>query len=46
MLDTLPELQDRDTAIDRLRHRRHTMPKRAALDGVRTELTAVISRSA
>ena len=37
MLDTLLELQDRDTAIDRLRHRRDTLPERAALESVRTE---------
>jgi predicted nucleic acid-binding Zn-ribbon protein len=41
MLDTLLELQDRDIAIDRLRHRRDTIPERAALDAVRTELAAV-----
>jgi predicted nucleic acid-binding Zn-ribbon protein len=41
MLDTLLELQDRDTAIDRLRHRRDTIPERAALDAVCTELAAV-----
>jgi predicted nucleic acid-binding Zn-ribbon protein len=38
MLDTLLELQDRDTAIDRLRHRRDTLPERAALESVRAEL--------
>jgi predicted nucleic acid-binding Zn-ribbon protein len=41
MLDTLLELQDRDTAIDRLRHRRDTIPERATLDAVRTELATV-----
>jgi uncharacterized protein len=41
MLDTLLELQARDTAIDRLRHRWETIPERAALDAVRTDLTAV-----
>jgi uncharacterized protein len=41
MLDTLLELQARDTAIDRLRHRRDTIPERAALDAARTELSAV-----
>jgi predicted nucleic acid-binding Zn-ribbon protein len=40
MLDTLLELQTRDTAIDRLRHRRDTLPERAALESVRTELSA------
>jgi predicted nucleic acid-binding Zn-ribbon protein len=40
MLDTLLELQARDTAIDRLRHRRDTIPERAALDSVRTDLAA------
>jgi predicted nucleic acid-binding Zn-ribbon protein len=41
MLDTLLELQDRDTAIDRLRHRRDSLPERTALESVRTELAAV-----
>jgi len=41
MLDTLLELQDRDTAIDRLLHRRDTLPERAALESVQTELTTV-----
>src|SRR5256886_9149472 len=40
MLDTLLELQTRDTAIDRLTHRRDTLPERAALESVRAELTA------
>jgi uncharacterized protein len=40
-LDTLLELQDRDIAIDRLRHRRDTIPERVELDAVRTELAAV-----
>jgi predicted nucleic acid-binding Zn-ribbon protein len=31
MLDTLLDLQERDTAIDRLRHRRETLEERAAL---------------
>jgi uncharacterized protein len=39
MLDTLLELQTRDTTIDRLRHRRDTLPERAALESVRTELS-------
>jgi predicted nucleic acid-binding Zn-ribbon protein len=38
MLDTLLELQTRDIAIDRLRHRRDTLPERAALESVRSEL--------
>jgi uncharacterized protein len=41
MLDTLLELQSRDTAIDRLRHRRDTIAERAALDDARGELEAV-----
>jgi predicted nucleic acid-binding Zn-ribbon protein len=41
MLDMLLELQARDTAIDRLRHRRDTIPERAALDATRTDLAAV-----
>jgi len=40
-LDKLLELQDRDIAIDRLRHRWDSLPERAALDTVRTELEAV-----
>jgi predicted nucleic acid-binding Zn-ribbon protein len=39
-LDTLLELQSRDTAIDRLHHRRDTLPERAALESVRGELGA------
>src|ERR671923_243800 len=38
MLDTLLELQDRDIAIDRLRHRRDTLPERAARDGIATTI--------
>jgi predicted nucleic acid-binding Zn-ribbon protein len=38
MLDTLLELQTRDTAIDRLRHRRDALSERAALESVQTEL--------
>ena len=41
MLDTLLELQTRDTAIDRLRHRRDTLPERAALELVQVELGTV-----
>ena len=41
MLDTLLELQTRDTATDRLRHRRDTLPERAALESVRGELGTV-----
>jgi uncharacterized protein len=40
MLDTLLELQTRDIAIDRLRHRRDTLPERVALESVRSELEA------
>ena len=39
MLDTLLALQTRDTAIDRLRHRRDTLPERAALERLSTELS-------
>jgi predicted nucleic acid-binding Zn-ribbon protein len=46
MLDTLLELQTRDTAIDRLRHRRDTLPERAALESVRTELSTAATRLA
>jgi predicted nucleic acid-binding Zn-ribbon protein len=41
MLDSLLELQTRDTAIDRLRHRRDTLPERAALESVQAELAAL-----
>jgi len=41
MLDTLLELQTRDTAIDRLRHRRDTLPERAALESVQAEQATV-----
>jgi uncharacterized protein len=40
-LDTLLELQERDIAIDRLRHRRETLAERGALVSARTELEAV-----
>ncbi|HMG26557.1 MAG TPA: C4-type zinc ribbon domain-containing protein [Acidimicrobiia bacterium] len=40
-LDTLLELQTRDTAIDRLRHRRDTVPERAALESTQAELGAL-----
>src|SRR5690606_1837645 len=33
-LDQLLELQERDTVIDQLRHRRATLPERAALDAL------------
>jgi len=46
MLDTLLELQTRDTAIDRLRHRRDTLPERAALESVRAELSTAATQLA
>lgn len=46
MLDTLLELQTRDTAIDRLRHRRDTLPERAALESVHAEQGAVAQQVA
>lgn len=46
MLDTLLELQTRDTAIDRLRHRRDTLPERAALESVQAEQGAVAQQVA
>jgi uncharacterized protein len=46
MLDTLLELQTRDSAIDRLRHRRDTLPERTALEAVRTELSTIRERLA
>jgi uncharacterized protein len=45
-LDTLLELQTRDTAIDRLRHRRDTLPERAALESVRSELSTAATQFA
>jgi uncharacterized protein len=41
MLDTLLELQSRDTAVDRLRHRRDTIAERATLDAARAELERI-----
>ena len=46
MLDTLLELQTRDTAIDRLRHRRDTLPERAALESVQAEQEVVGQQAA
>ena len=46
MLDTLLELQTRDTAIDRLRHRRDTLPERAVLESVRAELSTAATQLA
>lgn len=40
-LDTLLDLQEHDLAIDRLRHRRETLPERSALASVRDELTGI-----
>ena len=39
--DTLLRVQERDTAIDQLRHRRDALPERASLEAVETERTAV-----
>lgn len=39
-LETLLAVQDRDLAIDRLRHRRATLPERAALERHRADLEA------
>jgi uncharacterized protein len=41
MLDTLLELQFRDTAVDRLRHRRDTIAERATFDAARAELERI-----
>jgi predicted nucleic acid-binding Zn-ribbon protein len=46
MLDTLLELQARDTTIDRLRHRRDTLPERAALESDRAELSTAVTQVA
>lgn len=44
--DTLLELQDRDTAADRLRHRRDALEERATLEGVAARLGDVETRRA
>ncbi|MBV8950565.1 MAG: hypothetical protein JOZ99_06805 [Actinobacteria bacterium] len=43
-LETLLELQDRDLALDRLRHRRATLPQRAAVAAAEAQLTALRPR--
>jgi predicted nucleic acid-binding Zn-ribbon protein len=40
-LQTLLEVQDHDTTLDQLRHRRATLPERAALDAVEAQIAAV-----
>jgi predicted nucleic acid-binding Zn-ribbon protein len=44
MLDTLLDLQEHDTAADRLRHRLETLEERAALDTAETRLGEVTVR--
>ncbi|MGH8983980.1 MAG: zinc ribbon domain-containing protein [Acidimicrobiia bacterium] len=44
MFDTLLDLQEHDTATDRLRHRRETLEERGALRGAETRLGEVDSR--
>lgn len=44
MLDALLDLQEHDTAADRLRHRRETLEERAALRGADTRLGEVDAR--
>jgi len=44
--DTLLRLQERDTAIDQMRHRRDALPERASLAAVEAERTAVESQLA
>jgi predicted nucleic acid-binding Zn-ribbon protein len=44
MLDTLLDLQERDTATDRLRHRRETLEERAALAGAEVRFGEVDAR--
>jgi len=46
MLDTLLDLQERDTAADRLRHRRETVEERAALEAAEGRLGEVEARVA
>ena len=41
--DTLLQVQERDTALDQLRHRLEAMPERAALAGVRERQAALAS---
>jgi predicted nucleic acid-binding Zn-ribbon protein len=40
-LERLLDLQERDLAIDRLRHRRDTLPERAALAAIQADLDAI-----
>ena len=46
MLDTLLDLQEHDTAADRLRHRRETLPERAQLEGFDARLVELNARVA
>ena len=46
MYDTLLDLQDHDTAADRLRHRRETLEERGALAGVEARFAEVDARRA
>jgi len=46
MLDTLLELQEHDTATDRLRHRHETLKERAALEAAQGRLDEVETREA
>jgi predicted nucleic acid-binding Zn-ribbon protein len=44
--EALLEVQDRDTAVDRLRHRRDTLPERAELAGVEQTRAAIAAELA
>jgi uncharacterized protein len=44
MFDTLLDLQEHDTAADRLRHRRESLEERAALERAKTRLGEVAAR--
>jgi hypothetical protein len=42
-LETLLQVQEQDLALDRLRHRRETLPVRAELDGARRDLSTRVA---
>jgi predicted nucleic acid-binding Zn-ribbon protein len=46
VFEHLLEVQDHDTSIDQLRHRRSTLPEQSELAGVESRLAALESRSA
>jgi predicted nucleic acid-binding Zn-ribbon protein len=46
IFERLLEVQDHDTAVDQLRHRRSSLPEQSELAGVESRLTALESRAA